>query len=363
MLTTRRYTLERGEWDSRELQARLNSGYFNTEVLREETVHRIAPERVDDVVEELLLRWPMSSLVGSITSRMRVWFRNRGRFFSPASNEPCITDRKLESMLLKKAGSLRVPLREVPKAIRREQRRRRIHEATRLRGEAINHTIPLVLVDRWGDKFQIATVDEARLRVSPSCLVWAYDVKKYGWWKTVPKGIDPVRLSVFGLAIAVEGIRSQAHTLSASCYSCTEDDVKHRGGRGCERCESPWDLEEFWEWLRSRHFCETRSFHSDGVPTFRDLADEIVNSIGFAPPGRNGARRVSSPWECDPTLFCVSSQTVNRRIVNWWSWTTRAADQSSDGLCRWEFERILLYRLAELDRQSGTDYLSAREFQ
>ncbi|EZG89841.1 hypothetical protein GNI_000240, partial [Gregarina niphandrodes] len=263
MLTTRRYTLERGEWDSRELQARLNSGYFNTEVLREEAVHKIAPERANDVIEELLLRWPMFSLEGSITSRMRFWFRTRGWFFSPASNGPYITDRELESLLLKKAAFLRVPLTEVPKAIRREQRRRRIREAAQVQGEAVNDSIPEFLVNRWGHKFQIATVDEARLRISPSCLVWAYDVKKYGWWSTVPKGIDPIGMSVFGLAKAVEGIRKLPYTLSASCYSCTEHDTRHRNGNGCERCESHWDLVEFWEWLRSRHFCEAREIQSD----------------------------------------------------------------------------------------------------
>ncbi|EZG89730.1 hypothetical protein GNI_000350 [Gregarina niphandrodes] len=292
------------------------------------------------------------SFTGTLASRMSAWWRAGGRLCSPPIKKPQI----LEWLALQKAGSLKVPLTEVPKAIRREQRRRRIREAAQLQGEAVNDSIPEFLINRWGDRFQIATVDEAGHRVSPSCLVWAYDVKNYGWWSTVSKGIDPIGLSVFGLAKAVERIRSRTCTLlSAGFYSCTEGNVRHGGGSGCERCESHWDLVEFWEWLRSRHFCEMRSFHSHGVPTFRSLVDQIAGSIGFAPPCRKAARRVVSPWECDPTLF-NSPETITKKMTAWWSYQSRAARQSPEGLDRWEFERVVMYRLAELDRETGTNY-------
>ncbi|EZG89859.1 hypothetical protein GNI_000020 [Gregarina niphandrodes] len=357
ILTARRYAVERDWWNNEDFQKLLKFGYFSMEVSARRIWEENLPNSpLDDAIQEVLQRWPMSgSFRGMLAGRMSTWWRTCSRSYSLSIKNPHI----LEWLVLQKAGSLKVPLTEVPKAIRREQRRRRIREAAELQGEAVNDSIPEFLINRWGDKFQIATVDEAGHRVSPSCLVWAYDVKNYGWWNTVPKGIDPIGLSVFGLAKAVERIRKQVFTLSGNCYSCAEINISHRDGNGCERCESPWDLVEFWEWLRSRHFCEIK-LDCGGVPTFRHLVDEIVNGVGFAPPHRQGRRYAVSPWECDPGVLSNSSQTMQRRMTAWWGAQTNHAQESPDTLGRWEFERVLLHRLAELDRESGTRYLSCK---
>ncbi|EZG46525.1 hypothetical protein GNI_133660 [Gregarina niphandrodes] len=346
---------------------------------------------VTSTLHDLLDHWPVDQS-GSTSYRVNLnrwrcrYGRQRGRSFSDEagpSGDPWVSRTEFEGLLVEMLGSLGVPLTEVSKKFRRTQRRqricRRVAEATgavmndpkreMLIQAVMSDSPPSHLLGVSGKEFHIATGSETELRVPSRYLIWAYDVLNHGWWGAVPEAIFSPGLSVFELAQKAwewETNGGCIYTLSSSCYTCGEGGKPHPAFVSCERCEKQWSPEEFWEWLRLRHFRRIwdqlknpdhpkedsdrlASPPVDWSQIDRHHLSEIIKEIGFDVPTKKDEYTFQI---CHPpiTKFLPTNdyRSLTGRFKRWWSTLRGMFDKSADGFCRWEHERVILYRVSQL---------------
>ncbi|EZG62557.1 hypothetical protein GNI_087930 [Gregarina niphandrodes] len=342
--------------------------------------------QVNAALLDLLTSWPVDPNCSYwITENIQRWWnRYRKQINNNSQRVPTVTLLQFEKLVLKMLGDLQLPLERVPKELRRAQRRQRIRErATGLemrnpRDASFIQVImsdlpPQHLVNISGDKFQIVTDGETDLRIPPRYLVWAYDILNHDWCGVVLEAILSPGLSVFQLAQKAwewESNGGSLYTLSSSCYTCGEDGRKHPATESCERCEEPWNPEEFWEWLRSRHFEniydqnnydqnnydrveESRKvairFSSQSVGKLhRDGLSKIIDEIGFdIPAGREDSRFQMCDVSVEKFMPTFGFTSLSGRFASWWmAPCSTVFKKSSDGFCRWEHERLMVPRVS-----------------
>ncbi|EZG46524.1 hypothetical protein GNI_133650 [Gregarina niphandrodes] len=347
----------------------------------------IASSRVNVALHDILDHWPVNEVDSTRFESNMVRWRTRYRAInrksldgSPLSSAARLSWRQLERLVVKALGDLRVPLDEAAKEFRRTQRRQRIcNKVAVLNGGVMNdsrHALlvkvmmsdspPSHLVNISGDKFQIVTEPETELRIPPRYLVWAYDSLFHRWPGAVPEAVFLPGLSVFDLAQKAwewETNGGSIYTLSSSCYTCGEDGNAHLTFVSCERCEKQWSPEEFWEWLRLRHFRriwdqlknpdhpkedsdQLASPPVDWYQIDRHQVSEIIKEIGFDVPTKKDEYtfEISQP-PVEKFLPAKGYRSLSGRFRNWWSRLRGALNRSRDGLCRWEHERLVLHKV------------------
>ncbi|EZG62800.1 hypothetical protein GNI_087610, partial [Gregarina niphandrodes] len=223
--------------------------------------------QVNAALDDVLGSWPAEKLSSTrFAANMACWWKRCREKYNGG-----VSLREFHGLVLKKFGTLRVPLDQVAKASRRNIRRQKIQERvaalagignsdpghTSLIQIIMSDSPPSHLVNISGNKFQIVAEGETDLRIQSRYLVWAYDILNHDWHGGVLTPVLSPELSVFGLAQKAcewEANHGPVYTSTASCYNCGEGNKAHPSSVTCERCEQPWSPEEFWEWLRSRHF-------------------------------------------------------------------------------------------------------------
>ncbi|EZG46521.1 hypothetical protein GNI_133620 [Gregarina niphandrodes] len=362
----------------------------------------IPAEKVDEAIADALQYWPA---VGTFARRIHCWWCARTKYYNDPECQPLgkarVSRWDFEQLVIKKLGDLGAPLEEVAKSCRRELRRKLIlktqehlqqehlqqehlqqehlqqehlqqehlqqehlqqehlqqehlqqgqqEQHIQVKETNLQDTVPSELVGACGNKFQIATVEETQLQIEPKYLVWSYDIHNNNWWGSVPHAMRG--LSVFGLArCAREWILAgnELHTLNVGCYTCCEGGMTHLEADGCERCESPWNIEEFWEWLRCRHFCadDEDGEKTTDVPRLGFDAPDVTRLQGVVDQSRFAA----SVWT-QPINFFVPRESdcasLPCKVRQWWD--ERPLDAiAAKGLSPWECERIFLYKLNRL---------------
>ncbi|EZG62745.1 hypothetical protein GNI_087820 [Gregarina niphandrodes] len=345
----------------------------------------IASGDASAAVRDLVQSWPtnQSSKGEGFACILRRWRRRykpptfAGEGGSLRSRTECLSWREFTGIVVKTLGELGVPVEQAPKELRRCQRRQQIREKvaafTELNDPAhtsfldvmMSDSPPSHLMSISGNKFQVVKETETGMQIPPRYLVWAYDVLNHDWWAAVPEDIFCSGLSVFGLAQkACEANNQKIHSLSASCYNCGERNRAHRFTQSCERCEEPWSPEEFWEWLRSRHFehvCD--QLKNNGQPTEECAADtrpsvnwenmnrdhllKMIDEIGFnVPIGTED----STYQVCDESIETFMPTAGYRSFLDKFvgARTTRSGvfKKSSDGFYPWEFQRLIVHRVS-----------------
>ncbi|EZG62558.1 hypothetical protein GNI_087940 [Gregarina niphandrodes] len=355
----------------------------------------IALSQVDAALNDLLESWPVNDKGLDFIGKLRRWWRNpyARSLTSMAGGDVSLPE--LHGLILKRLGTLRVPLDQVAKATRRNIRRQKIQERvaaltgiddpdsdpghTSLIQIIMSDSPPSHLVNISGNKFQIVAEAETDLRIQSRYLVWAYDILNHDWWSAVPEAVFSPGLSVFELAQKAwewETNGGSIYTLSSSCYTCGEDGRKHPATESCERCEEPWSPEEFWEWLRSRHFQsiwsrinnlkkETHTQHDQSVSweqVHRDRLREMIDEIGFdVPTGKGDSTFEMCKQDIEGFLPTVGYQSLFGRFQRLWMANAGVFKRCASGFWRWEHERLILHRVSSYSKGHNTLAISDQE--
>ncbi|EZG62784.1 hypothetical protein GNI_087710, partial [Gregarina niphandrodes] len=356
--------------------------------------------QVDDALRDVLGTWPIDECRSHQFAKIMNCWRSRYStqlklsFSAGSDRAEFLSLQQFEGLVVKKLGDLRVPLSEVAKKIRRTQRRQRILDSVaELIGGKISDSNqdkfiqaimsdshPPHLMDISGNKFQVITPAhpvEAELRIQPRYLVWAYDSLRHC---RVPQPMWSPGLSVFELAqkaCAWEDNGGKIYILTASCYNCGEGSRVHGSTTSCERCEQRWSPEEFWEWLRSRHFLtvydqlkninqikDSRQPRYPSHDLFYDSStfdrrhwSRIIDEIGFdCPVQREGPTFKMMPAGIVQKFFPTDDDpSFGARYYRWWSNWIRHVGQHPDGFCRWELERLILHKVLRSSSEAGSN--------
>ncbi|EZG62798.1 hypothetical protein GNI_087590 [Gregarina niphandrodes] len=371
----------------------------------------IAAHLVNDALYDLLRGWSRDDQFINRKRLRQWWQRSSGRFQADSSQsaemQAPLPQWEFEAFFVKLLGDWRVPLNAVPREFRRARRRRKVQTAAVATspvqtGRGETNTSPSFLVAVDGTSFPLATQKETGLRLAPRFLVWAYDIMYYGWWGAVPKiivqrvaqsiaqpwtepwtksAIQPAiqhALSVFGLAKKIwqwNDAGNPLTTLDMGPYVCDEGYVFHSDTDHCERCDRPWNVHEFWEWLQSRHFARvciplTQLSPNGSDQTADQTADqtihkapneylswirsdggdrakivELINEIGFNFPetGSRDERRVVS-FQLFTPLQKKGEPSFRQEMHKWWFRQAECLPISSNGLTLWEWERVMMIR-------------------
>ncbi|EZG56721.1 hypothetical protein GNI_101800 [Gregarina niphandrodes] len=370
-------------WDAKEDSSR---GRVRCKCQARCTCQLIPLSDVNASLQDLFCNWPVDE-IGScqLKQNMRRWRLRYQKHYSGSSGGPCMSGRQFDELVVRTLGRLRVPLTEVSKAFRRAQRRQRIRERVAevvmrdpreasLVKTIMGDLLPSHLVGVGGNKFQVVKEGEDDLRIPPRYLVWAYDILNHGWWGMIP--ISSQGLSLFGLAQKAqewEAGGGRMYSLLSSCYMCRESVGRvHYPGTTCERCEKSWNPEEFWEWLRSRHFeniydqlkrhtnhpveedigdsSHKDSNHKDSnrsIRVDRNWLIRLIDEIGFdIPTGKKEATFEICDSAIEKYLPSTGYQSLSGRFMAFWIPGRQMVKKSPNGFCRWEHERLIVYRIS-----------------
>ncbi|EZG56728.1 hypothetical protein GNI_101870 [Gregarina niphandrodes] len=339
--------------------------------------YRIRVETTEDaLVDEVIRSWPS---IGAFAARMRGWWSQRGQRLRVTPQQPGISRWRLDELVIRRLG--RHGTNKLLQQARRERRRAHLNQSVAHDLEQALHkmrhdNVPIQLVSASGTPFVVAypegfapylqlpttqvtgpVVAEASLRIAPRFLVWSYDVHHNGWWDSVPRELLMPSLSVFGLAFLVQqwvATGNTVHSLTAGCYSCGEGGHCHSDVDQCERCEDPWDVQQFCEWLVSRHYSNTVQPEEHTADAEEHTADAErhtrINAVGFDIPKRKPNMRCRvDPDAVNLHEFIAPNYTFQGKVAAWWSGAQLHEPRGVvDGLERWELERLLLHRLNSL---------------
>ncbi|EZG46523.1 hypothetical protein GNI_133640 [Gregarina niphandrodes] len=340
----------------------------------------ILSSRVSDAQHDLLTRWPVNQeWCDQFAENMRRW---RCRYTNAINRglpdlSACLSWLQFEELVVKRMGDLRVPLNEVSKEYRKTERRQlMLLKMAELTGGMMNdaslvkvmmsNSPPSHLVNISGSTCQVVTETETAPRIPSRYLVWAYDILNHGWWGAVPKTILSPGLSVFELAQKAwewETNGGSIYTLSSSCYTCGEGGKPHMATESCERCEESWSFQEFWEWLRLRHFHNiydqlknlSHSIKDSRRPQSQFLHWEkrdrhwllkTADEIGFEiPVGKDDSRFEMIHESLNKLLPTTDNRSLAGRFA-----MRRFRDgifrKSPNGLYPWEHERLIVHRIS-----------------
>ncbi|EZG62746.1 hypothetical protein GNI_087830 [Gregarina niphandrodes] len=355
---------------------RSDIGFGSLSIVEPPVENTKEPSYASAALIDVLESWPVSPLHSTkFTDNMNRWrIRYKHKIncgspeeygYPPSAVAAFISSGEFETLVIKAFGDLGMPVEQVPKELRRCVRKEQIRERVAgltaagvsdlsLIEAMMSDSPPSHLMSISGNRFQIVKETETVLQIPPRYLVWAYDVLNHGWWGAVPETIFSPMLTLFGLAQRAwewETGGSRIYTLSASCYNCGERVRLHSPIQNCERCEEPWSLQIFWEWLRSRHFStiydqfRNVNLSRDSGGLYTDVS-EMIAAVGFAvPSGNKGPALEPSEQEMDSFARMNCRPSLAERFRQWLA-RTRKRKCSGKGIDRWDYERLIVHRIS-----------------
>ncbi|EZG62797.1 putative transmembrane protein [Gregarina niphandrodes] len=386
--------------------------------------HSLPKERVAEAIFDLLRGWRHFTADAPLARVIRGWWKTRSTLFqsrTPLPHFAAVSRSQFEGLFVTLLGNTHTPPEQIPAVIRKAFRKARINStlaglqpkpglepgtlasepaltagcgmvrwsevARRCVGSSgvLSETVPAQLRSANGERFDIATTEEAAIRLPPPLLVWSYDVLFKGWWMAVPPLLRSRKgqLSLFGLAHAVAQMNGSnwIPSVAAACYACREGGVHSTIAGQCDRCDSPWSPDDFWNWLQLRHLLITRNpappqldaerstqnsretsegaCHTQkvtGSETKNTLAavERLLNEIGFEMPERiKGQER----WPL-PLRYQASQDSYAAHLQNWWATRVSEPPSRERGLTAWEGERLILINSLDPEALSPEDLVA-----